>query len=199
MQHKETVTLDVVGKRPRSQSRILGGARSVVPRTDTGAPVVRSPTLVPSSQDPGESKRIPRSRCTRYDELAILSNNAIRPTTTPTLGLVVCNLPALTMPPRLPQFMHDSTIFTLPPILYASQTTLAWSWAETSRISPPLKKDSHNRSILSAAGLVRAFIRFPLDDTWLSCWGFIGHQRLLCRPDHDELNVLYAQAESLVS
>jgi hypothetical protein len=162
------VTLDVVGKRPRFQSRILGGARSVVPRTDTGAPVVRSPTLVPSSQDPGKSKSMPPSRCTRDEELAILSNNAIRPTTTPNLGLVMCNLSALTIPPRLPQFMHDSTIFTLPPIPYLSQTALAWSWAETSRISPPRKKDSHNQSILSAAGPVRAFIRFPLDDMWIS-------------------------------
>jgi hypothetical protein len=94
--------------------------------------------------------------------------------------------------------MHDSTIFTLPSILYLSQTALAWSWAKTSRISPPRKKDSHNQSILSAAGAVRAFIRFPLDDMWISYWGSIGHQRLLCRPDHDELNILYAQAESLV-
>jgi hypothetical protein len=95
--------------------------------------------------------------------------------------------------------MHDSTIFILPPILYVSQAAPAWSWAETSRISPPLINDSHNQSILSAAGPVRAFIRFPLDDIWMSDWGSISHQRLLCRPDHDELDVLYTQAESLVS
>ena len=43
------VTLDVVGKRPRFRSWILGGARDYsVPLTDTRAPVVRSPALVPS-------------------------------------------------------------------------------------------------------------------------------------------------------
>lgn len=37
--------------------------------------------------------------------------------------------------------MHDSTRFTLLlPVLYANQMALASSWAETSRIGPPLEK-----------------------------------------------------------
>lgn len=42
-------------------------------------------------------------------------------------------------------------------------------------------------------------MRFLMDDMWISYWSSIGHRQLSYRPDHDELNALCAQADSLVS